>query len=208
MSEKYDRDGVDGEKTLITGLDGVITEQRIDAEGRCVAQATFSVDRVHRWTLGRIVSHVGVGRVLFVMCNPSTADAFALDPTVGRCAKFARSWGYESFEVVNLFSRRSPYPKDLIPHIGNIEEAGTGLRNNVAINHARDAADLIVCAWGAISITRSYNRARSVRDMLRDGELRKRDLFHLGLTSDGYPKHPLARGKAAILTTQEPIRWQ
>ena len=32
--------------------------------------------------------------VAFVMLNPSTADTAKDDPTIRRCASFARSWGY------------------------------------------------------------------------------------------------------------------
>ncbi len=51
--------------------------------------------------------------VAFVMLNPSTADAAKDDPTIRRCASFARSWGYGSLEVVNLFAYRASEPKRL-----------------------------------------------------------------------------------------------
>ena len=51
--------------------------------------------------------------VAFVMLNPSTADAARDDPTIRRCASFARSWGYGSLEVVNLFAYRASEPKRL-----------------------------------------------------------------------------------------------
>ena len=42
--------------------------------------------------------------VCFCMLNPSKADAVTDDPTLRRCINFAKSWGYGSLSVVNLFA--------------------------------------------------------------------------------------------------------
>src|SRR5262245_38806703 len=52
-------------------------------------------------------------RCVFLMLNPSTADACELDPTVNECRKRALKLGAGVLEVVNLFALRSPYPSDL-----------------------------------------------------------------------------------------------
>ena len=49
--------------------------------------------------------------VMFIMLNPSTADATADDPTIRRCIGFARAWGYGGVRVGNLFAWRTPYPQ-------------------------------------------------------------------------------------------------
>src|ERR1700733_11688299 len=41
---------------------------------------------------------------LFVMLNPSTADAEKDDATIRRCVGFAKSWNYERLAVVNLYA--------------------------------------------------------------------------------------------------------
>jgi len=49
-------------------------------------------------------------RVVFVMLNPSRADANTDDPRLRRCLGFARSWGCGAIEVVNLFAYRASRP--------------------------------------------------------------------------------------------------
>lgn len=51
---------------------------------------------------------------LFIMHNPSTADALEDDPTIRRCIAFAKSWGYGGIYVGNLIPYRATNPKDLI----------------------------------------------------------------------------------------------
>ena len=215
MSEKYDAHGIDGERETLTLSDRIV-ETRIHSSGVHVARAEFSLDRYHRWSLGRVldlegwinVGHANRRQVLFVMCNPSTADAFKLDPTVGKCATFARRWGYGTLEVVNLFAMRSPYPKDVVAMIERAKRdgrdvarmTGSDSTNDGAIVAASERSDLIITAWGAMEFC--WSRGRRVRDILSH-----RELFHLGKSKDGHPKHPLARGKAAIPANQEPIVW-
>jgi hypothetical protein len=52
-------------------------------------------------------------RCLFIMLNPSTADEHVLDPTVKKCVKWARSWGFGALDVCNLFAWRATDPSEL-----------------------------------------------------------------------------------------------
>lgn len=55
---------------------------------------------LHRWW--------GDGaRLIFVMLNPSTADANVDDPTIRRCVGFARSLGFDGLGVFNLYYDRA-----------------------------------------------------------------------------------------------------
>ena len=50
---------------------------------------------------------------LFVMMNPSTADPEGDDPTVAKCGRFARAWGYGGIHVGNTFAYRATDKKHL-----------------------------------------------------------------------------------------------
>src|ERR1700749_3282622 len=53
-------------------------------------------------------------RVLFIMLNPSTADAEIDDPTIKSCVRLCKENGFGSIEVVNLFGWRATDPKELL----------------------------------------------------------------------------------------------
>lgn len=118
---------------------------------------------------------------LFVMLNPSTADASKDDPTIRRCLGFARSWGFGRLDVVNLYAYRATEPDELWNAADPI-----GPRNDVEIGAAMLEAHLIVAAWGA------NTGPTTGRDevVLRHAP-RFRAIHHLGLTRGGFPRHPL-----------------
>jgi len=156
-----------------------------------VASATFDAGRTYRYSLVRSWEPGG-RRLNFLMLNPSTADATRLDPTVRRCLGFARSWGFGTLEVTNLFAYRATDPRELLAH-----EAPVGPANDRAILDAAGSADQVAVAWGARGSHRG--RADDVADLLAG--LRVRPLV-LGVTREGQPLHPLyVRGDAV------PVPW-
>lgn len=118
---------------------------------------------------------------VFVMLNPSTADASNLDPTCRRCVGFAREWGYGGIEVVNLFALRSTDPSALY---GAADPVGP--ENDAAIVEAALLGP-VVAAWGVHGALN--RRGREVAALLRR-ELGK-PLLCLGVTVRGEPRHPL-----------------
>jgi len=127
---------------------------------------------------------------LFVMLNPSTADARENDPTIRRCMGFAQDMGHNRLEVVNLFAYRATDPQELL----DVGVASTiiGAQNDRNIMRAAERASVIVCAWG----TKGWiaDRAKTVRAMLSNYEL-----YALGFTQGGHPKHPLYVAKGTKL---------
>lgn len=143
-----------------------------------------NIDGPYRYLLGR---RWGLGsRVLWVMLNPSTADASEDDPTIRRCVGFSKAWGFASLEVVNLFALRSTKPSGLLDH-----EDPFGPVNLEHIYLASLQAEQVVCAWGQHSarVRQLVNTYRpEVLDMLYANE---RELVCLGRTKRGDPRHPL-----------------
>lgn len=158
--------------------------------GKVHGRATFSACGTYRYDLARRWDEAAP-RLLFVMLNPSTADAGHDDPTIARCLARARAGGFGAVRVVNLFAFRATHPRDL-----RRAAEPVGPANDAAILGAARWADRIVCAWGVHGSFR--DRDYAVRRLLGH-----RPLYHLGLTKAGHPRHPLHLPYAA-----EPGPWQ
>lgn len=143
-----------------------------DVLGRVV----LSPDGRYRYRLDRVWDEQG-RRVLFVMLNPSTADATQEDPTLRRCLGFARGWGYGSLTVANLYAYRATLPADL----GRVADP-VGPECDHYLRQCADDASLIVAAWGTHA---GHERIEQVRDLLGPG------LTALAWTKAGQPRHPL-----------------
>jgi len=115
------------------------------------------------------------------MLNPSTANEVANDPTVERCERRAREWGYGRLDVVNLFAFRSTDPKALY----SLEDP-VGPDNDRHILESAASAGRLICAWGVHGAL--GDRGEKVLDMLhRNGE----QPHALAITVGGHPRHPL-----------------
>jgi hypothetical protein len=156
--------------------------------------AAISEDEVYRYTLWR---QWGTGQpMVFVMLNPSTADAEQDDPTIRRCVSFAKREGYGGIHVVNLFAYRATDPADLLRCPVDV----VGPENDYHIREAGRMARLggkVVAAWGAHATATSL-RVNAVRMALRA------PIYCLGLTKQGAPRHPLyVRGDAPLISYAE-----
>lgn len=145
--------------------------------------ATFSPCRAYRYELRRIWNPCVAGTALacFIMLNPSTADEVANDPTVERCERRARSWGWDGLIVANLFALRSTDPKALKTHLDSI-----GPVNDDSILWAAMQSKLVVCAWGIHG--KLGGRSAAVLALLRGTGIA---LHALKVNADGEPAHPL-----------------
>ena len=160
--------------------------------------ACFSQDRKYRYLLGR---RVGAGErlLLFIMLNPSTADAARDDPTIRRCRAIAARWGFGRFEAVNLFAYRAAQPRVLFA-----AAAPVGPRNDAFIIDAVARADAVLLAWGSHAARPAHRpRAAAAMRMAMPETPKRKPLYRLGFTALNEPRHPLAR----IPTPQKPIAW-
>lgn len=139
--------------------------------------ATLSRSRIYRYTLWRRWSD-GSRYVNFICLNPSTADESVDDPTVRKCVKFARSWGYDALCITNLFAYRATDPKVLKKFSNPI-----GYGNNRHLLIVAKDASLIVAAWSQYG--GFMHRSTAVRRLLQ-----RFDLHYLRITN-GEPWHPL-----------------
>ena len=110
--------------------------------------AVFSPDGLYRYALDRWWGSA-FGFCLFIMLNPSAADAKVDDPTVRRCIGFAREWGFNRLRVINLFSWCATDPAELRSATDPI-----GTHNDAIIEAEARRVDRLghataVCAWGA-----------------------------------------------------------
>lgn len=123
---------------------------------------------------------------LFIMLNPSVADASNDDPTIRRCIGFAKGWGCTSLAVVNLFALRATDPTEL----SKAQAAGEdfiGPENGRHINEMMQghAGGIRVAAWGAHPIVDQSMYCAALLPLLAG------NVQCLGTTKNGSPRHPL-----------------
>lgn len=124
------------------------------------------------------------------MLNPSTANERQDDATLRRCISFARSWAYGSVEIVNLYAFRSTNPSKLAYVVDPI-----GPENMSYFQQATARAQRIICAWGTHKII--GKRDEEVLQVLEGKEV-----YCLGYTRNGRPRHPLY-----VPATAPPLRY-
>ncbi|AID18365.1 hypothetical protein PPF1_52 [Rhizobium phage vB_RleM_PPF1] len=161
-----------------------------------ISDCTFYRDELRRvWDAGKPILVVS-------MLNPSDADHKRNDPTVLVLIWFAKLWGYGGILIVNLHAWRSSSPKEMMRAKDSI-----GPRCNDYIDRAfiiaRHQNTPVLAAWGngGDYLGRDqWFKARARQQLV--------DLVCLGLTKDGFPKHPMARGVHRIPRDQQPIMFQ
>ena len=116
-------------------------------------------------------------KLVFIMLNPSKADASIDDPTLRRCIGFAKSWAFGSLIVINLFVYRSSKPSKL-----RQVNALVGEQNDRHLKKAIKSADKVVVAWG--NNVKLMQRDRMVLDLLSNRNVQP---YCLGTTKAGYP---------------------
>lgn len=154
-----------------------------------VAGAVFSADKTYRYVLTRTWD-ISLPVAKWIMLNPSTADAMKDDPTIRRCAGFARREGCGGIAVVNLFALRATDPAAL-----RQADDPAGPANDPFIAIHAGPGDLVIAAWGAGGTLNG--RAAEVGQRLTAAGVR---LKCLGVTAAGQPRHPLyVRADAPLL---------
>lgn len=162
------------------------------------ATAVFSDDRKYRYRLDRHLGGAGPV-VLFVMLNPSTADATKDDPTVKRCIGYAQRFGGSRLIVCNAYAIRGRDPAVIVRTIARgrnpvseePRDCFPDSANDQAIIDAARESSLRVVAWG--TMCEAY-RAAQVYELLHSTtRIAEADApaYALHVTAAGAPGHPL-----------------
>lgn len=169
---------------------------------RGVGSAVLSDDGLYRYELRRTWRrHEHTSYALFVMLNPSTADATEDDHTIRRCRHFARAFGSDGLIVVNLYAYRATDPREL----AKAEARGidiVGPENEDYLVRAAEECVIRVVAWGKPPIGLAGRTGRALH-LLRTTGWAGLDIpgkVHcLGKTQEGHPRHPSRLSNAAEL---------
>lgn len=138
--------------------------------------AEFSPCRRYRYALWR-TWETALPRVMFIGLNPSTADECLDDPTLRRCMRFARDWGYGGVCTANAFALRATDPKEMLA-----AKDPVGPDNDRWLIRLAGESALVVAAWGNHGA--HLGRSSALRAMLPD-------LHCLAVNRSGEPAHPL-----------------
>lgn len=132
--------------------------------------------------------------ILWVMMNPSLADAQVDDRTVYRCRAFSTDWGYGRMWVGNTFAYRCTAQKRLLEVSDPV-----GPENDKHLLEMAQDASLIVFAYGKPHPSLRARGLQVAEMFRRHGH----DLHVLKLNHGGIPAHPLY-----LPGTLRPVLWQ
>jgi hypothetical protein len=146
------------------------------------ADAVLDSTGLYRYQLTRI-RDAGAEAAVFIMLNPSTADAATDDLTLRKCQEFARRWRCGGVTVVNLFAMRATKPEELVNHLSiAVGPENDGWLAKTFSSHRGP----LVAAWGTGGSL--LGRDRHVTGMALECG---RQLYRIGPTTQyGYPRHP------------------
>lgn len=161
------------------------------ANVECVERwAELSDDGRYRFLLGRRWDET-LPECVFIMLNPSTADASADDPTIRRCVGFAKALGCGALLVGNLYAFRATDPRDLF----KASEPTGRSRNDEALTDLLGRGKVVIAGWGV------HGRQDRVAEVSRLPGAER--ISALALTKAGAPRHPLY-----VAGTATPRPWR
>lgn len=147
------------------------------------AGAIFSPCALYRYLLWRQWTPA-LPWIVFVMLNPSNADAKKTDPTLRLCIRIARAWGFGGLWIVNMYGYVTANPREL-------EMAGepVGPENDRYLREYLKKAPTVLCGWGAYAGNARPQREAEVLRMMTALDIAP---AVLDLTKGGQPVHPRA----------------
>ena len=132
---------------------------------------------------------------MFIMMNPSTADPMVDDPTVAKCGRFARTWGYGGIYVGNTFAYRATDKKRL-----RLIADPVGPDNDKHLIAMAKLAAIVIFAYGQPGQKTLKSRGALLAKIFIDRGIKP---HVLKLSNDGTPCHPLY-----LPETLKPVVWK
>ena len=136
------------------------------------------IDGPYRYSLTRIWDKSRL-MVLWIMLNPSTADAMKDDNTIRKIVKISNHNGYGGLYVGNMYAYRATNPKELFED-DNIDYKGKW--NYDIILQLSDECAHVIMACGKMA---------KKEDLKKVKYYLHRKVYCLGVNKDGSPVHPL-----------------
>lgn len=144
--------------------------------------AIFSPCRKYRYRLAQIWDE-SIDPLYWLMLNPSTADEVKNDPTVERCERRARMWGYGGSVVLNIFAYRATDPADMRACADPVGPDNDKWIKELA---AMSNEATVIGGWGEHG--KHQERGQAIRDIFKaEGGC----LQALKINASGHPAHPL-----------------
>lgn len=166
---------------------------------------------IRRWWVG-----VPTRWAVWLMLNPSNAAEDRNDPTALRVTHFTKAWGFDGWIGVNLYPFIASEPAKMwawrdYEANGPDWYARDDLQANLEdIERAARSSSLRMVAFGARPVERDGPwleqcvEAFGQPSGIGAGEA----LYCLGVTKNGQPTHPLARGRSRISNLAQPRLWR
>ncbi len=170
--------------------------------------AEFSIDKTMRFRLDRWWAPGP--RALVCMANPSTAGAHDNDATVRNLIELIRALGLPGFTVVNWLPYIATSPPDMFRWRNDLLNTDGPLYRWIhakaieVIEPLAATAAMRFVAWG--NIVPEVPHTSAVLRALSGNFAH--DLFAFGLTKDGSPKHPAARGEHRLVPGTPAVTWR
>lgn len=150
--------------------------------------AIISACGKYRYRLDRLWNELAKAPrlVLWIMLNPSTADATADDQTLRKITAYSKAWGYDGLMVGNLYAWRSTSPAALLEaaHTNDI----VGPEADGHLIQMLEQAELVVFAWGGNA---RPDRVEVVRALVKQHARSVPYFLELTTGTPAQPKHPL-----------------
>ncbi|MFP7486229.1 DUF1643 domain-containing protein [Priestia filamentosa] len=108
-------------------------------------EAIFDETGTYRYSLKRKWGNDRERKVAFITLYPDNADEIREDYVTSKCITFAKKWGFNAVECLNLFSYRAQKADDL----SDLDkEDAIGAETDRYLYYGTRNADLVIAAWG------------------------------------------------------------